>query len=40
MAPSFALLAARYPQYREQPPSGPVICIQVTHWTGWAAALA
>jgi PPOX class probable F420-dependent enzyme len=38
MAPAFALLAARYPQYREQPPDGPVLCIQVTHWTGWAAA--
>ena len=23
MAPAFALLAARYPQYREQPPGGP-----------------
>jgi PPOX class probable F420-dependent enzyme len=38
MAPAFALLAARYTQYREQPPDGPVLCIQVTHWTGWAAA--
>lgn len=37
MAPALALLAARYPQYREHPPGGPVISIQVTHWTGWAA---
>jgi PPOX class probable F420-dependent enzyme len=37
MAPAFALLADRYPQYREQPPAGPVISIEVTHWTGWAA---
>lgn len=37
MASAFALLAGRYPQYREQSPGGPVICIQVTHWTGWAA---
>jgi PPOX class probable F420-dependent enzyme len=37
MAPALALLAGRYPQYREQLPGGPVICIQVTHWTGWAA---
>jgi PPOX class probable F420-dependent enzyme len=36
---ALALLAARYPQYREQPPGGPVITIQVTRWTGWAAAL-
>ncbi len=40
MTPAFALLAGRYHQYREQPPGGPVICIRVTRWTGWAAALA
>jgi len=33
-----ALLAARYPQYRDRPPGGPVIAIRVTRWTGWAAA--
>ena len=38
MAPALALLAARYPQYQQQPPGGPVISIQVTRWTGWAAA--
>jgi PPOX class probable F420-dependent enzyme len=38
MAPALARLAGRYPQYQEQLPGGPVICIQVTHWTGWAAA--
>jgi PPOX class probable F420-dependent enzyme len=32
-----ALLAERYPQYRAQPPSGPVIQIAVHRWTGWAA---
>ena len=37
MAPALALLAARYPQYRDQPPGGPVISILVTRWTGWAA---
>ena len=37
MAPALALLAARYPQYRAQPPGGPVISIRVTRWTGWAA---
>jgi PPOX class probable F420-dependent enzyme len=37
MAPALALLAARYPQYRAQPPGGPVISICVTRWTGWAA---
>ena len=38
MAPALALLAGRYSQYREHPPGGPVICVQVTRWTGWAAA--
>lgn len=33
-----ALLETRYPQYRRQPPAGPVIRIAVRHWTGWAAA--
>ncbi len=37
MAPALALLARRYPQYRTQPPGGPVISIRVTGWTGWTA---
>jgi len=36
-ADAVSLLAAKYPQYREQPPPGPVIRIQVEHWTGWSA---
>ena len=32
MAPALALLAGRYPQYRQQPPAGPVISIRVTRW--------
>ena len=31
-----ALLAARYPQYEATPPTGPVIAITVTTWTGWS----
>ena len=30
-----ALLAARYAQYREAPPQGPVLAIAVTRWSGW-----
>lgn len=30
------LLVARYPQYREHRPSGPVVVIDVHRWTGWA----
>ena len=40
MAGPVRLLAERYPQYRSSPPAGPVICVQVDHWTGWAAANA
>jgi PPOX class probable F420-dependent enzyme len=32
------LLAGRYPQYRGQPPAGPVIAITVQRWTGWSAS--
>jgi PPOX class probable F420-dependent enzyme len=28
-------LQARYPQYREMVPTGPVIAIAVTAWSGW-----
>ena len=31
------LFAERYPQYRRQPPGGPVIRIAIRHWTGWSA---
>jgi PPOX class probable F420-dependent enzyme len=31
-------LVARYPQYRDRPPDGPVIWAVVWRWTGWAAA--
>jgi PPOX class probable F420-dependent enzyme len=40
LAPAVALLAERYPRYRQQPPPGPLICIQAERWTGWAAAPA
>jgi PPOX class probable F420-dependent enzyme len=32
-----ALLQARYSQYRDAPPPGVVIAIDVDRWTGWAA---
>jgi PPOX class probable F420-dependent enzyme len=31
------LLAQRYPQYRQTPPPGPFITIEVEHWSGWSA---
>jgi len=38
MAAPIELLAARYPQYRDNPPGGPVIAIRVDRWTGWSAS--
>lgn len=35
--PEFAALIARYPQYSDEPPRGPVIIIEVDRWTGWSA---
>jgi len=32
------LLAAKYPQYREQRPRGPVVRVSIERWTGWEAA--
>jgi PPOX class probable F420-dependent enzyme len=29
-------LAAKYPQYADRPPDGPVVRIDVTAWRGWA----
>ncbi|MCU1452093.1 MAG: hypothetical protein JWN46_239 [Acidimicrobiales bacterium] len=29
------LLAAKYPQYRQQPPPGPMITIDVETWRAW-----
>ena len=30
-------LRAKYPQYRDDPPAGPVIVVAVHDWTGWQA---
>jgi PPOX class probable F420-dependent enzyme len=35
---ALALLAGKYDQYRAQPPTGPVIALDVTEWRGWSAA--
>ncbi len=30
------LLAEKYVQYREHPPEGPVIAVEVRRWSGWS----
>jgi PPOX class probable F420-dependent enzyme len=29
-------LTRKYPQYRDQPPDGPVIIATITRWSGWS----
>jgi hypothetical protein len=36
-ADGLSALTARYPHYRDQPPPGPLIAIQIARWTGWSA---
>jgi PPOX class probable F420-dependent enzyme len=31
------LLAARYEQYRQEPPRGPAIAVEIRDWRGWEA---
>jgi len=33
-----AQLADKYPQYRDRPPSGTLVVIEVERWSGWASA--
>jgi PPOX class probable F420-dependent enzyme len=35
LADAVALLVAKYSQYRDHPPAGPVIAIDITTWRGW-----
>ena len=40
MAEPLRLLASRYWQYRQAPPTGPVLAVTVERWSGWAAGSA
>jgi len=35
-AAAVQLLVAKYPQYQEDPPRGPVIAIRADVWSGWS----
>jgi len=37
-AAALAALAAKYPQYAERPPGGPVVAVEITAWSGWSAS--
>lgn len=34
---ALALLAEKYPQYRAEPPPGPVLAVELDGWSGWHA---
>ena len=35
--PGLAALGERHPQYREQPPTGPLLVVTVRQWSGWSS---
>jgi PPOX class probable F420-dependent enzyme len=35
--PGIQALMQRFPQYRDEPPSGPLLVITVERWNGWAS---
>jgi PPOX class probable F420-dependent enzyme len=35
--PGIQALVQRFPEYRDQPPSGPLLVVTVQRWTGWAS---
>ena len=35
--PGLSALAARHPQYREDPPTGPLLVVTVQQWSGWSS---
>ena len=36
--PGMTALVERHPQYRDQPPAGPLVVVSVERWTGWSGA--
>lgn len=36
--PAITALRAKYEQYRDRPPLGPVVAIEVSRWSDWSAA--
>jgi PPOX class probable F420-dependent enzyme len=35
--PDVAALVERHPQYRVQPPAGPLVVVRVERWSGWSS---
>lgn len=37
-AAALAVLTAKYPQYRAEPPDGPVLAVDVERWSSWSGS--
>jgi PPOX class probable F420-dependent enzyme len=37
--PGIQALVRRFPQYRDEPPSGPLLVVTVHRWTGWTGTV-
>jgi PPOX class probable F420-dependent enzyme len=37
--PGIQALVQRFPQYRDEPPSGPLLVVTVHRWTGWTSTV-
>lgn len=37
VAHALAALVDKYPQYRDRPPDGPVVAVDIARWSGWSA---
>ena len=37
--PGIRALSQRLPQYRDEPPSGPLLVVTVHRWTGWTSTV-
>lgn len=35
---ALAVLSAKYPQYRDEPPEGAVLALEIAEWRGWSAS--
>lgn len=33
---ALAALVAKYPQYEQRPPRGPVLALDIAHWSAWS----
>jgi hypothetical protein len=37
--PGIQALVHRFPQYRDDPPAGPLLVVTVERWSGWTSSV-